>query len=87
MQQEPIRRHPHLIKQIAEGVHPEGANDEWVLYVLRHYRKREPDREGRTRYWAYIHPRRKYMRVVVDPDGVIFNAFWDSDYTPRRRQR
>jgi len=85
MYQTPLQRHPYLLRKIAAGVRPEAANNEWVLYVLRHYRKRQPDVQGRTRYYGYIKSQRKYMRVVVDADGLVFNVFWDSDYTPRRR--
>ena len=84
--QVPLKRHSYLLSKIADGSRPEAANDEWVLHVLRHFRKRQPDIQGRTRYYGYIKPRRKYLRVVVDPEGLIFNAFWDLDYTPRRRK-
>jgi hypothetical protein len=39
--------------------------------------------DGRTRYWGFVVELQRYIRVVVDPDGIIIiTAFVDSSFRP-----
>ena len=41
-----------------------------------HYRQEQPD--GRFRHWMWISERKRWLRVVVEPDGeTVHIAFWD----------
>jgi hypothetical protein len=44
-------------------------------------KERQPD--GRVRHWCWITERRRWLRVVTEPDGeTIHNAFWDRSFKP-----
>ena len=39
--------------------------------------------DGRTRYWGFVAEFQRYIRVVVDRDGItIITAFVDSNFRP-----
>lgn len=48
--------------------------------------ERQPD--GRMRFWGRLEGRETYLRVVVTADGTaLHNAFFDSNFTRKRRRR
>jgi len=37
----------------------------------------------RERYWYWVTERRRWLRVVTEPDGeTVHNAFWDRNFEP-----
>jgi hypothetical protein len=45
------------------------------------HKQRQPD--GRMRLWLWVAERRRWLRVIVEPDGeTVHNAFWDRNFTP-----
>jgi hypothetical protein len=44
--------------------------------------ERQPD--GRMRYWGYVPELGKWLRVIVEPDGAIHNAFPDRNFKGAR---
>ncbi len=39
--------------------------------------------DGRTRCWVYVPESDKYLRVILEPDGVtVHNAFYDRRFRP-----
>ena len=59
---------------------------EWIEAVLREpaFVQLQPD--GRIRQWGYIAPLRRWLRVVILPDGrTIHNAFPDRDFKAASR--
>lgn len=41
----------------------------------------QPD--GRRRLWYWVAAREKWLRVIIEPDGVtVHNAFWDRRFKP-----
>ena len=54
---------------------------EWIEDVIRSPTRTERQSDGRMRYWGYVFAARKYLRVVLLPDGeTVFNAFFDRDF-------
>ena len=51
---------------------------EWIEYVLKNPIRTQVQNNGRIRHWGFIEPRKKYLRVVTEPDGeTVHNAFFD----------
>jgi hypothetical protein len=66
----PITRRPDVDRRWVERVFHEPARS-----------FQQPD--GRTRLWGYIDDARKWLRVVVEPDGrTVHNALFDRNYRP-----
>ena len=41
--------------------------------------------DGRVRRWTYVPETGKYLRVVLEPDGVtVHNAFYDRRFEPEK---
>ena len=54
---------------------------EWIEAVLRAPTHQELQTDGRIRYWAYIPPLGRWLRVVTLQDGLtVHNAFPDRDF-------
>jgi hypothetical protein len=52
-----------------------------ILAALHNPIRREPQSDGRIRYWAYIPRLATYIRVVTLADGeTVHNVFKDSDF-------
>jgi hypothetical protein len=63
-----LRKRPYLRRQ-------------WIIGVLRAPAQREPQPDGRVRYWGYIPAIGKYLRVVTLADGeTVHNAFPDRSF-------
>jgi hypothetical protein len=46
----------------------------------------EVQTDGRRRYWYWVEEERKYLRVVVLPDGeTVHNAFFDRSFKGKQR--
>jgi hypothetical protein len=55
--------------------------DDWIVRVIGHAEKTEVQSDGRIRKWAWIPEARKFLRVILLPDGVtVHNAFFDRSY-------
>jgi hypothetical protein len=55
--------------------------EQWITAVLRDPMRREPQPDGRVRYWGYIPAIGKYLRVVTLADGkTVHNAFPDRGF-------
>ena len=53
-----------------------------ITFVLNQPARRERQRDGRVRYWAYIPRLGTYIRVVTLADGyTVHNVFKDSDFS------
>jgi hypothetical protein len=51
---------------------------EWIERVVTNPICTEVQPNGRVRHWGYIAEMKKYLRVVVEPDGeTVHNAFFD----------
>jgi len=54
---------------------------EWCERVIKQPVRREPQADGRVRYWLFIPELGKYLRVVTLEDGeTVHNAFPDRDF-------
>ena len=54
---------------------------EWCEAVLSNPLRREPQSDGRVRYWALVPDAGKYLRVVTLEDGeTVHNAFFDRGF-------
>jgi len=54
-----------------------------VQEILRQPYRREMQADGRSRLWGYVADRRRWLRVIVEPDGeTVHNAFWDRKFRP-----
>ena len=54
---------------------------EWCEAVLRSPVRREPQPDGRIRFWGYIEELGKHLRIVTLEDGeTVHNAFPDRDF-------
>ena len=54
---------------------------EWIEAVLRSPTRRELQADGRIRFWGYIVPLGRWLRVVTLEDGeTVHNAFPDRDF-------
>ena len=43
----------------------------------------ERQADGRVRHWYWVAARRRWLRVVTEPDGeTVHNAFWDRNFKP-----
>jgi len=43
--------------------------------------EQQPD--GRFRRWLWVAARRRWLRVIIEPDGeTVHNAFWDRNFKP-----
>lgn len=43
----------------------------------------ERQSDGRWRYWLFVEPAGKWLRVVTLPDGLtVHNAFYDRSFVP-----
>ena len=67
----------------AEAALVDGFRMEWIERVLKNPIRTEVQPNGRIRYWGYIAERKKYLRVVLEPDGeTLHNAFFDRRFKP-----
>lgn len=56
-------------------------NERRLEFVVENPVRSEVQDNGRTRHWAFISEAGKYLRVVVEPDGVmVHNAFFDQGF-------
>ena len=62
-----LRKRPYLKREWCERV---AANPE--------HTRMQPD--GRKRCWGYVPELGKYIRVILEPDGSIHNAFPDRNF-------
>lgn len=47
----------------------------------------EVQENGRVRFWGYVPARSLYVQVVTLSDReTLFNAFWDENFTRKRRE-
>jgi len=54
---------------------------EWCQEVIANPLRRDVQADGRVRYWGYVPPLGRHLRVVTLEDGVtIHNAFPDRRY-------
>jgi hypothetical protein len=45
--------------------------------------RRELQADGRFRHWLWVADRRRWLRVIIEPDGeTVHNAFWDRNFKP-----
>jgi hypothetical protein len=45
------------------------------------YETIQPD--GRRRHWVWVEAARRWLRIVVEPDGeTVHNAFFDRNFRP-----
>lgn len=53
----------------------------WIKRVLANPIRKEIQKDGRVRFWAYIKDLKKYLRVVTLEDGkTVHNAFPDRNF-------
>jgi hypothetical protein len=66
-----LRKRTYLRRELCEAIvqHPAAM-------------ERQPD--GRMRYWGYVPELDKWLRVIVEPDGAIHNAFPDRNFKGAR---
>jgi hypothetical protein len=55
---------------------------EYVARVVANPYRSEVQPDGRRRLWGYIEEERKWLRVIVLPDGAVHNAFFDRRFKP-----
>jgi len=54
-----------------------------VQRALAQPARKERQRDGRMRYWYWANERRRWLRVITEPDGeTVHNAFWDRNFEP-----
>ena len=52
-----------------------------VKRALSHAARKLRQRDGRVRFWYWVEERRRWLRVVTEPDGeTVHNAFWDRTF-------
>ena len=71
--------------EIVTRNHPE-ATEENISLVLANPVHTEFQGEDRIAYWGYIPSSDKYMRVIVESDGKIHNAFYDRNFTKKQER-
>jgi hypothetical protein len=55
----------------------------FVIRILDQPARRDIQSDGRFRLWGYVPARRRWLRVIVEPDGeTVHNAFWDRNFRP-----
>lgn len=65
----------------------EGITAELCEEVVREAEYTEVQEDGRVRFWGYVPERRLWLRVVTLHDRErLFNAFWDENFTRKRRR-
>jgi len=56
---------------------------EWIKRVIANPLKKEKQSDGRIRCWGFVEEVKKYLRVVLEPDGeTVHNAFFDRRFKP-----
>lgn len=56
--------------------------DEWIAQAIESPVAEAQQEDGRIRRWVYIPAERRYLRIVLLPDGVtVHNAFFDRRFT------
>jgi hypothetical protein len=74
-----------LYYEFDASLRPDRA-DIWPEYIRRELHepiRREQQPDGRLRCWCWIVERRRWLRVIVEPDGeTVHNAFWDRNFRP-----
>ncbi len=57
-------------------------------YVIENPIRTQVQKDGRTRYWAYIEKYKKYLRVVVEKDGQeILTAHFDRNFNLEEKKK
>ena len=55
--------------------------DEWILQAATSPEAETIQADGRIRRWIWINEVRKYLRVILLPDGeTVHNAFFDRGF-------
>lgn len=87
-QQRPPFRTTRYFDTVVRRRHPESNRFDWVSHVLQYPVEQtvDPLHPERIRLFGYIAERDRHMRVVVEPDGSVHNAFFDRNYTATRRR-
>jgi hypothetical protein len=63
-----------------------GIRREWLEAAIAAPEHSEVQTDGRRRYWYWVEEERKYLRVVVLPDGeTVHNAFFDRSFKGKQR--
>ena len=53
----------------------------WIERVIQHPVKETVQEDGRIRRWGLISEEKKYLRVILLPDGeTVHNAFFDRGF-------
>ncbi len=53
----------------------------WIERVIQHPVKETVQEDGRIRRWGLIAEEKKYLRVILLPDGeTVHNAFFDRGF-------
>ena len=59
----------------------ERIKETWIAQAMQNPVRREIQSDGRIRLWALIPGERKYLRVILLPDGeTVHNAFFDRSF-------
>ena len=54
---------------------------EWIELAIENPERTEIQSDGRVRKWVKIPEEKKYLRVILLPDGeTVHNAFFDRDF-------
>jgi hypothetical protein len=63
-----------------------GIKREWCEAIVLNPVATELQPDGRTRYWGYSEEAKHYIRVVIETNGELLNAFFDHNFDRRRRR-
>ena len=56
-------------------------SDEWIQLAILKPMRTEIQADGRIRRWVFIEQERRFLRVILLPDGeTVHNAFFDSNF-------
>jgi hypothetical protein len=54
-----------------------------IRHALAQPTRRMQQTDGRWRHWIWVTSRRRWLRIVIEPDGeTVHNAFWDRGFKP-----
>ena len=61
----------------------ERIRDEWIAQAIETPIAEDSQADGRIRRWIYIPEEKRYLRVILLPDGAtVHNAFFDRRFMP-----
>lgn len=58
----------------------------YVAETVKDFEHMEAQEDGRVKHWRYVPELGHHLLVITTADGVLFNAFDDSNFTRKQRR-